>query len=228
MRRILIRSLLMGALLLAIPIYQVNAQETKQTVQAKLAEKQDKAEAEMTDYELIWKAIKTHGTVVLQISGKIEGKPFRLTKKFSEGEEPFLNAFEEELKPGVYNYQISFIPNELADDQNARLEYREQRTALIKKRKELLESGDRDAANQVQKEINELRKKGNETILNPENVQKKYDYINQNGALVVDENGAIKRFDMKFVDKMNKLAAEEAKKRRAENKNRDEDRGVDF
>ena len=199
----------LGTLLLAIPIYPAEAQETKQTVQAKLAESEatDRAEEQMTEYELAWKALETHGKVEL----KIGGKGVNMKKMFKQGEEPFFNAFEEGLKPGIYSYTITFTPNQMVDDQNSLQDEKVDIRELWKLRKEKLEEGDREGANALYKEI---RKRTNAIQNENQKIQKSddYDFISKKGQLIVDKNGTIKKFDFE------KFMKEQEKKALAENK----------
>lgn len=184
-------------------------------------EKKSKHAPQLTEYELMWKTIETHGKVEFQIGGK----KIKLKKRFDVGEEPYFNAFEQGLEPGVYTYKIKFIPNQLQKDRDSFRGAVNQRKELLKLRNKKLEQGDRDAAKELLQQANKLRNSAAQQMLNMQR-HNDYDFITKTGRIIVDKDGAIKEFDEK------KLLQEAARRDKEEKRTKalereEEDLGTD-
>lgn len=155
--------------------------------------KKDRTGQEFGEYEMSWKALATHSQVEFQVNGN----GVSIKKSFKTDEKPFFNAFEEGLKPGIYNYQIRFIPNEMSDDAQAASSGVKRMTDLEEAREEAYQNGDREEAKRLYRELLELH---DQVSLQTSQLQtKEYDILSKRGQIVIDKNGALKRYDRKKV-----------------------------
>ena len=173
-----------------------------------------------SQYELSWKAIETHRTVDLKISGH----GTIVVKKFENGEAPYFNAFEEGLAPGVYNYTVEFTPNNISEDHCVLQDLILERRNLLKLRREKMEAGDRKAVQQLIQQANAIREKALE--LNDElMIEDASSYLTQSGKLIVNDNGEIKRFDLQ--KSLEESAAKQALEKQEQRSNSERDAKFD-
>lgn len=168
----------------------------------------------LTKYELAWASIETHQHSTLEVLGK----DYKFSQEFQDGEHPYFNAFEEELKPGKYTYAICFIPNGIGEFKRTMADIVSTRKDLLKRREEAMRAGDRAEAKTLYAQSNELRTEATE-------LQRKhtasgkpqpYEFIKKTGQITVDENGVVKIFDAeKFRQEAKARATEKLKALRA-------------
>ncbi len=209
-----------SALLFMSVTQSTEAQIKSKGLDSSTAVKKSKHAPQLTEYELMWKTIETHGKVEFQIGGK----KVKLKKRFDVGEEPYFNAFEEGLTPGVYTYQIKFIPNQLQKDRDRFRDDVNQRKDLLKLREKKMQQGDKEAAKELLQKANELRNSAAQQMTKMQK-ENKYDFITKTGRIIVDKDGAIKEFDEKKL--LQEAARRDKEEKRKKALEREEEPGTD-
>ena len=117
-------------------------------------EKEKRGEVEFTDFELAWPSIASHPRAFLAVNGK--GKTW--TQLSTDGEKPSFSAIEEGFTAGVYTYRIKYSTGEAEEKKQSSRNAFAERRALLKKRLELFEAGDRNGAKAALDQANQIRK----------------------------------------------------------------------
>lgn len=157
-------------------------------------ERAEIGQAEIAQSKLYWEALDTHLTVIVSI----HGKDFKWEKRFTEGTAPEFNAIAEEIEPGIYTYQVTFIPNEVEEEKAALNALKTERKDLVQQYEEAVEAGDADTVKRLYWQANEVRKQA--TAMSREQMQKNandYDYITKRGQIIAYGFGDISKYDRK-------------------------------
>lgn len=135
------------------------------------------------------------------------------TQEFVDGDEPFFNPIEEGVAAGRYGFRIDYIHNDTGQQKMQRKKASEDRRALLKKRLELLQKGDREGAAAALKQANRIRSKQSEksrASLAESRKQRKSDFITHVGKFTVLDNGKVEPFDeMKEMEKQREQSSKQ-------------------
>ena len=159
----------------------------------------DPLAVEVIDKELVWPRFDSHLSSTLVVSN---GK-FRWRESFSNGEPPYFNTQEHELRPGVYRFKVVYVSNEMQEKKAVQDELVSKRKRLLGELDESVEAGDTEAVKRLYWQANEVRHQLNQANLERfrDGVQHEKSLRFNNGKFFVDEFGSVKIFDRIAVQK---------------------------
>lgn len=179
-----------------------------------------RGEIEVTEVDLYWQALDTHLTVDVAIYGK----DFKWEKQFTEGTAPEFNSLREDIKPGIYDYRVTFTPNKVTEEKSAIKELKSQHYDLAGELDQAIESGDSDAVKRLSAQVKDVRNQSAE--LNAERskkTRKDYGYIERQGQFIIDEDGILYKYDRVEAQKQHREKIMEERRQRP--RTREEDPG---
>lgn len=153
-----------------------------------------RGEARFGEYEIAWPSIKTHPRSFLKVSNQ----SVSWKQEFLDGDAPFFNAFEEKFEPGVYTFRVEYVTDEQRNAKQATKAAFGDRRALLRKRLELLEKGDRDGAKAALDRANQIRaeqaEQAKQSQLSPMQMvaRSRNSNIIRTGTFEVDDDGKVK------------------------------------
>lgn len=149
-------------------------------------------EPEFAVTNLFWESLDTH----LEARVEISGKEFSWKKNFTDGTAPEFNSLSEELEPGIYSYQVTYTPNELAEARQKMRSKAAQVHDLASQIDKAIESGDSDVVKNLYRQSRDTRQKLVDLQSKQrQKTRKEHDLIEQRGHFIVDESGLIEKYD---------------------------------
>ena len=147
----------------------------------------------------------------------ISGNGKNWNQLFTDGERPSFSAIEEGFTAGVYTYRIKYSTGETETDKQSSRNAFAERRALLKKRIELFEAGDRagakaalDQANQIRKDEAEKASFAGNVKAFMSRVRQDSDTIVHTGRFTVHNDGKVEAFKTDAEDEARADNREEA------------------
>ena len=144
-----------------------------------------------------WEPIDTH----LQVTVSITGKDFAWQQTFDDHQFPTFDPSDhEDLKPGIYQYSLNYVSNEVVDQKSALDALRAERKGLLQQYEEAIEAGNADAVKRLYWQANDVRSKASAMSQKQMQMQQRKkdsedDYIRKRGQIVIGKNGDISKFN---------------------------------
>lgn len=140
--------------------------------------------------DLVWESLETH----LAVNVTISGKNFHWKKRFTEGTQPEFSSLREKLKPGIYQYHVTFIPNEVEKEKAKINTLASECQDLTSSFEIAVQNGDADMVKELYwqriDQSKELNKRRQQQANRP-----KHDYIIRTGKIVIDADGDMKEYE---------------------------------
>ena len=152
----------------------------------------------VSDNVISWEPMDTH----LQVTVSVTGKDFAWQQTFDDHQFPKFDPSEhDDLQPGLYEYSLSYVSNEIVDQKSALESLRTERKDLVQQYEKAIEAGDAEAVKRLYWQANEVRNQVtamSEQQMQEQHTQKQEEdndksVVSKKGRIVIDENGVVSK-----------------------------------